>query len=502
MLFIDVSAKFSQGAGDVQNETTQRHVRKHVMKDYRRRQRDGILLPDRMRKQKDDEHAHQSHDVRRPRVANPEVSHWDSSNTPPAKLAHALLAPAKPLLKSPGDQFRLHVVEWIQYAGLEGSWWTLLPSRVGQQACIDFSLAAIVSATQLIRGITFRQSPILALHGKAVQSLRTVLLHDSAASNDNALVAARLMGMLQMILRQAKAVHEEKMEWNADAEEVAHGQGTLALLTQRPGQSRESEIYRGILYADAAWNVFTLPLVNSEASPLEKADWSQVEPLLQVPQAHLATLQKASLRIYSALPGLIKKIRALGQDKTLESVRYHENIPRNLAALIFTSDKSAEMELIDQSILYPDNLSPVGFSIAFNSPDEYQAALAYWVTRILLFQLIESCVDEFPSWHTLFRSYKSTQIVQSARYFMSTTAYTMASRINHKPVACLGFEALWGILDDHGSQICTGWTPAQIRKWVQREYAAIPEIEFAVTDEYMDGWAKVYQAKASPSECF
>lgn len=225
----------------------------------------------------------------------------------------SVLSTYKPTTAS--TRLRTEVITMLHRTQRNGTWFDLLPARIGHNESVDCAAKAIVKAAELAeRKTPITQDSCLGSYARAITSLQAGMA--ASVSGDDMLLTVSLLVTFERIFAYTSVPLK------------SHMAGVVALLMAQmkmPNNKLPSELTRAVVYT--FWPVaFIGPCVEGVASPFEAPRWLQAEPVvmtrdkLRTPMQVVARLRKLSMELFIRLPRLIKMVKAILSDPKPEEI--------------------------------------------------------------------------------------------------------------------------------------------------------------------------------------
>lgn len=253
--------------------------------------------------------------------------------TPPHSQDGSLLT-YKPTTAS--TRLRTELVTMLYRTQRNGTWFDLLPARIGHNESVDCAAKAIVKAAELAdRKTPVTQESCLGSYSRAITSLQAGMAAN--VSGDDMLLTVSLLVTFERIFAYTSVPLK------------SHMAGVVALLQMRaPDKEPPSELTRAVVYT--FWPVaFIGPCVQGTASPFEAPRWLQAEPVvmtrdkLRSPTQVVARLRKLSMELFIRLPRLIKMVKSILTDPQPEEIDSAIALAKELLGI---EDEEAENTLL------------------------------------------------------------------------------------------------------------------------------------------------------------
>lgn len=225
----------------------------------------------------------------------------------------SILSTYKPTTAS--TRLRTEVITMLHRTQRNGTWFDLLPARIGHNESVDCAAKAIVKAAELAeRKTPITQDSCLGSYARAITSLQAGMA--TSVSGDDMLLTVSLLVTFERIFAYTSVPLK------------SHMAGVVALLMAQmkmPNSKLPSELTRAVVYT--FWPVaFIGPCVEGTASPFETQRWLQAEPVvmtrdkLRTPSQVVARLRKLSMELFIRLPRLIKMVKSILADPNPEEI--------------------------------------------------------------------------------------------------------------------------------------------------------------------------------------
>lgn len=256
-------------------------------------------------------------------------------HTPPGSQNASLLT-YKPTTAS--TRLRTELVTMLHRTQRNGTWFDLLPARIGHNESVDCAAKAIVKAAELAdRKTPITQDSCLGSYARAITSLQAGMA--ASVSGDDMLLTVSLLVTFERIFAYTSVPLK------------SHMAGVVALLMSQmknPNSKPPSELTRAVVYT--FWPVaFIGPCVEGSASPFEASRWLQAEPVvmtrdkLRTPSQVVARLRKLSMELFIRLPRLIKMVKSILADPQPEEIDSAIALAKKLLTI---EDMEAENKLL------------------------------------------------------------------------------------------------------------------------------------------------------------
>lgn len=235
-------------------------------------------------------------------------------------------------------RLRTELVTMLHRTQRNGTWFDLLPARIGHNESVDCAAKAIVKAAELAeRKTPITQDSCLGSYARAITSLQAGMA--ASVSGDDMLLTVSLLVTFERIFAYTSVPLK------------SHMAGVVALLQAQmktPNSKPPSELTRAVVYT--FWPVaFIGPCVEGQASPFEAPRWLQAEPVvmtrdkLRTPSQIVARLRKLSMELFIRLPRLIKMVKSILTDPKPEEIDSAIALAKEL---LMIEDVEAENKLL------------------------------------------------------------------------------------------------------------------------------------------------------------
>lgn len=310
-----------------------------------------------------------------------------------AESEHALhLTPLIHAPASPENSLRLHTANQLEALHLTVSWFRLLPSRLGQNATVDLAIMLFVQSNEIWakgRGHALSNGPLTPLYqnywhlyGRTVENLRRLIAEPDGALSDEALLSCALLTHSERgvgLQSPSKDVPLRNTLW--------HLHGIQAILTARPATTAPSEISFSILSGQQIL-LHEVPVALGIPSPFENTDWFHTQSSESpTPLQQMTRLRLIGQRLLFDLPRLQMYV-----SRTNTSIRSSFRAAGSLANhLLACKDEEAENTLLHRVNVHnttkPENAICVPYSYTFRSTSDFEAAMYYWQSRLMVLRL-------------------------------------------------------------------------------------------------------------------
>lgn len=337
----------------------------------------------------------------------------------------------------------VHLIEVLTQEGVVDAWYISLPARIGHNACLDASIAALVMSCWYYRGwpgITLEKYHSAV--GNALAALKTAMSTEEGARSDETLASIAALLPVNGIASRHSLL------------DPSHLKLVVALLAARPPSAPTSDIAKRILqyhFCDS----HVMASIQGIASPLENIDrsyydardpWSTVTVEM--------TLRAIGNELCIRLPRLIALVRAACGEYTVEAL----DLAVQLASeLLPRKDDAAENEAlhllnVTKTVDSTDNLI-THVSFHFKTIAGFEAVLYYWTMQITVLRLCWRLRNYFPATGNMNALPTTEQLQSELRRFghnllMSVQfARTLRTRKRRRLYAH-GLLVCWGTLRD------------------------------------------------------
>jgi hypothetical protein len=269
--------------------------------------------------------------------------------TPPIRENdNGSLSTYKPTTAS--TRLRTELVTMLHRTQRNGTWFDLLPARIGHSESVDCAAKAIVKAAELAECKTpITQDSCLGSYARAISSLQAGML--SSVSGDDMLLTVSLLVTFERIFAYTSVPLK------------SHMAGVVALLMAQMKTTNSkppSELTRAVMYT--FWPVaFIGPCVEGVASPFEAPRWLKAEPVvmtrdkLRTPWEVVAKLRKSGMELFIRLPRLIKMVKSILADPNPEDIDAAIALAKELLTMEDVEAESALLHHVTVSSSAADN---------------------------------------------------------------------------------------------------------------------------------------------------
>ncbi|KAK5722608.1 hypothetical protein LTR15_005839 [Elasticomyces elasticus] len=279
-------------------------------------------------------------------------------------------------MSSSGDALLgAELVQTLSNLHLNDSWYSFVPSMLGDSVAADAAAKAVVKAHEFCAtkgtptGVARCDSSYLA----ALNTLRA-----SLDVSDSALVAVGLLYLYEGIMKDQPTAY------------FSHAGGISAILLARPRTAPVTALTRAVLYGNTH-GTFQQPLLQGTASPFDDPYWLDFEPAT----TYNLTASAVKLRKYAnqstiRLPGLIAKVRSI-REASVPNRKLFLDSTRVALEILAMTDQSAENELLHRVTLKETkdifDKAIFRYSFEFKSLYEKETLLLYWGNRLMILKL-------------------------------------------------------------------------------------------------------------------
>ena len=382
----------------------------------------------------------------------------------------AIICTTPALLHKPASstsRLCLNTVHLLDRLRLTGSWFELIPSRLGFSPVVDFAVEAFVKRnTPAFQSGAVAPSGAFQSYGKAIQGLQRCISNNDEALSDKSLLACSLLAYCHhpFSLPISPRLKEEPLKYA-----LSHLYGIQAILTSLPPRRQPSEFTLALL----SWHIpllLDIPVSLGIVSPFEHIKWFDWQPEdLEVPSAQITKLKRIAHRIFLRLPRLIMYMRAWrGLSVTAGSDQRKAMQATTTLARDFLGCKGASSEnlLLHQiSVIKttdPPTAEVVPYSFCFTSLAYFEAAISYWQSRALILRICLRIGN--------YDSYDKTALckegLRTARNLLMSWQYGFEKGVCGRVPLLYSIPATWGAITEFDGQ--SSPTKLERRLWLER----------------------------------
>ncbi|KAK4495994.1 hypothetical protein PRZ48_013262 [Zasmidium cellare] len=387
-------------------------------------------------------------------------------------------------------------IRWLQATGKEHSLYVHIPSRIGHSPCLDLALTANMEAHSIDAGdASVSEERCFHTCTLATGALQSLMKSGRGATSDEAMLTVALLFNFEADVR---AWSIERRRGPVDQSAVLHMKGLAAMFTSRPPEPDASAALRALWYASSFYVAFILQLFSSKtSSPFERPAWLEIEPLADDGQGDesrieaMRSLRKISNKLFICLPRLIKLCQRVRRGDTDEETK--EAATKVAKLLHGLQDTSAEDRLLHSInvVKTPDKESPgkelIPYIFRFASFTEYESALSYWTTRLLVLQQCRRLTTIIPE------TFSTPDLESEGTRTAKNIMMSWSSILHYKPITkmrgSVALQAVWGILSEF--DLCKKKEENEeiVRHWLLRRSNELSGGVCVLTAAHLDGFA-------------
>ncbi|KAF2165642.1 hypothetical protein M409DRAFT_23932 [Zasmidium cellare ATCC 36951] len=413
------------------------------------------------------------------------------------KAHHPGLAKPWPSLSSTSLLVR-KAIRWLQSTGKEHSLYVHIPSRIGHSPCLDLALTANMEAHSIDTGdASISEERCFHTSTLATGALHSLMKSGRGATSDEAMLTVALLFNFEADVR---AWSIERRRGPVDHSAVLHMKGLAAMFSSRPpgSETEASAAFRALWYATSFYVAFILQLFSPETSPFERPVWLDLEPVVDDARGvenvveSIRSLRKISNKLFICLPRLIKLCQRVRRGDEEEETK---EAAIKVAKLLYgLNDTRAEDRLLHSInvVKTSERESPgmelIPYVFKFSSFTEYEAAVAYWTTRLFVLQqcrrLNSICPEIFST------SDLQSEGSRTAKNIMMSWSAILSYRSITKMRGSVALQAVWGVLSEFEISKKVSENDMEIVKlWLLRRSNKLSGDACVLTERHLDGFA-------------
>lgn len=363
--------------------------------------------------------------------------------------------------QSPETLSAILFVENINCEGVADAWFGDIPSRIGNDYCLDLAIAALQMTCWYKRRLPGATLPKVyhALAG-ALEALATSLRTDGAALCDHTLASVAALSPVEAI----RAGHTFLVPTHLD--------GITAILVSRAAVAPLSKFARRILeyhFCDS----YVMASIRGVVSPLENLDRVYCTPCDLSGPIPETKLRAIGNELCVRLPRLIAYARvACEQFTSAATVSAALTLAEKLLQL---KDEAAENDFLHTvgvaRTTLPTDLRITKYSLQFKTISSFEAGAYYWHTRTALLRLCCRLRCYFPTMSEIYLlpsvpelkvelQRLASNIVMTAEFARTLKARKRRRLFGHSLLAC------WSIFRDHADAFPGEKNLEEVRTWL------------------------------------
>lgn len=360
-------------------------------------------------------------------------------------------------------RLRVELVDMMVRTHRSEIWYDLLPARIGHSDAIDSAAKALIKASDLAsRRTNVTEESCLSSYNRAITSVRDGMIKSS--SGDDLLCAVALLVNFERLFSG----------WTS-APMRSHMHGIMAIfMAQSKGPHKPpSELTRTLVYT--FWAVgFIGPCVMGTASPLEVPRYLDLEPVpfakdkMSCPWNAVAKLRKLGNQQFIRLPRLIMLFKGVQSGKQPQDLESAVLLAKELLEM---HDDAAETEMLHHVMVQKAEEDPkvetMPYLMKFTTMGEFEAAMHYWSTQIILLRLCWRMSRLFSAKyesHGLWsKSRLETQISRMSANVLMAAPWGLNKGETGRSCEVLDLVAVWGALNDFDVFAARKLAPAKAR---------------------------------------
>ncbi|KAK4959389.1 hypothetical protein LTR10_004193 [Elasticomyces elasticus] len=364
------------------------------------------------------------------------------------------------------------LIDAIRFFRLEDTMFAYVPARTGSHGAVDAAAHMLLSMKEYMKAPS---PPLLDVvhrrHGKALRELSVSL----DASEESYMACAFLLLFDTIMDKQqiADSVHAKALP--------------QILMQLDPHQG--TDFRRAAFYDNRHW-FFHCPIAQNSLSPYDDGRWNDVLWASQINRPDVeACLLTASTQLLVRLPRLINHVHSIQQGATVDD-GYTATLALNLCAL---ENCAAEARLLEGLKIVETKGDPdwkfVPASYQYKSLQEWEAAVLYWIARLILIRLCQTLTIWLPSIEPCLRqaTLRDTQtrmasnILKSWQYILSQGNFGGPGGRLMKEAAAVAWDAL------RDRELWNGMPVGALAEWIVWRLGGIsPGLSVADMKAYLD----------------
>lgn len=384
----------------------------------------------------------------------------------------------------------LKTTHQLERLRLKGSWFRLIPSRVGQDSAVDLAVQAFVKANAYaVRSEAVTAESTIHSYNKAIGRLQKFMSCQRDALSDSSLLACALLAHTERAIGFPSRQKEKVARYA-----LTHLYGAQAILTSRPPTEKPSELSLAMV-SGLSTILFDIPVALGTPSPFENMKWFESEPTSSdAPSEQIDRLRRIGHKLLTQLPKLIMYMRTW-RGSYVPSRRMKNKINDTTTALakslLALKDEGAENTLLHRlrvnKTSSPLIASVIPYSFTFMSIADFEAAMYYWQARILVIRIC---------WRIAHHDYWDKDVLaeeglRTTQNLLMSWQYGLEQAIYGRIRLIYAIPAIWGAVTDFDGQSSS--TESKLRPWLLLRTNDLYQAFFGkVSQEDLDVVAEVY----------
>ena len=343
------------------------------------------------------------------------------------------------------------VIESIEFFRQQDTNYAYIPSRYGTNSALDAAADMFVCMQDYIKSPT--QHLLVKLyhqHGEALSRFRL-----SLGVSEEAYMTCALFVLFDIIIGKQQIGESKHSDFL---------QQILAQLDPNQG----TDFRQAAFYDNRYWFFFN-PNTDNAMSPCDNGHWEDVVWASQIARPKMeAQLLQASTQLFVRLPRLMAYVRSI-RNGTAQDLEQVTNLACELHAL--ENDKAEHQLLKNIKVsATSDTLDRkfVRLSYEFKTFLQWEAAILYWIARLILIRLCQTLTVWSPSTESRLRPFtlRSGQLTMARNIFMSWQYARAQSNFPFmgKRIMKEAATIAWGALSD--METWDGMPVGALAEWV------------------------------------
>lgn len=417
-------------------------------------------------------------------LAEPEADEWTEGLPLSSTLRRH-----PPILHKPACPESLlssKVAHQLDQLHLSGSWFGLVPSRVGGSQALNLATEAFFMANIVaIDGGSPPTDACWLAYGRAVSSLRRAVSTREECLSDDTVLACALLAHAERGMGFVSDTKDSPMRYT-----LSHLYGLQMILTSRAKTRTPSEVS----YTTASWQYtvsLDVPVALGTISPFEDFPWFESEP--HNPEIWSTTLRRLKglgLKIVVQLPRLIIYVRSWqrlhnedDKARSSDALKMALDLAKRLYVL---KDEDAENTLLHRikvnKSTKPFIASCIPYSFTFATLADFETAICYWHSRVMILRI---CWRLAP---TDERAALANEGSRMTRNIIMSWQAGLGLGLYGRIRLLFATIHLWGALKDFGT-----YPDPKVRSWLSERASRLYEAIFGkLSDHDLDEAAEVY----------
>ena len=371
------------------------------------------------------------------------------------------------------NRLRMELIDMMVRTHRSEIWYDLVPARIGHSDAIDSAAKALIKASDFSQKRSdVTEESCLSSYTRAITSVRDGMM--KSASGDDLLCAVALLVNFERLFSG----------WtSAPMRSHMHGIMAIFMAQVKAPHKPPSELTRTLVYT--FWAVgFIGPCVMGIASPLEVPRYLDLEPVpfakdkMACPWNAVAKLRKLSNQHFIRLPRLIMLVKGVQSGKQPQDVESALVLAKELLKM---NDETAETEMLHHVAVQKAEgayvtlhqlegaagVETMPYLMSFTTMGEFEAAMHYWSTQIILLRLCWRMSRLFPTkyeaHHLCSKSKLESAISRMAANVLMAAPWGLDKGETGRSCEVLDLVAVWGALHDFDVFAARNLAPAKAR---------------------------------------